>query len=426
MKLELGIHHIQDLCFASETSLSGGRLNVNRADLEAVILEDPRLATVGIELALPGQSLRIIQAAEVVEPRAKVGRPGFAFPGAPGGLMGAGSGKTRVLRGSAVVVSEYTNEIIPPGYAYGEIIDMSGPGAKLSPYGSTVNLVLTPGPSEGVNSSEYQTAAKCAALKAADYLASANCTSLPDEVEEYHLPSLPELQSDKPKVGYIFQVMSTQFGVNPFDPVLYGGPIHGSMPVTLHPNEVLDGALLSPFRSWGMETYAIQNHPVIKELYRKHNRELLFVGVILMVASENILENERSAILAARTAKYVLGADGVILTKSSGGAPEIPMAMTARQCEQIGLKTVAALWHIPATGDNSAGVVMFSMPEVDGLVSMGTPHELIVLPQVDRVLGRPAPPATEKEMMGEIRTRRRYIRGAQDQLGGAALRAFMF
>lgn len=426
MKLELEIHRIQDLCFASETAIRGGRLSIDRAELEGVILGDSRLSGVGIESALPGQSLRIVQAAEVVEPRAKIGGPGFAFPGASGGLCAAGSGKTRVLRGAAVVVSEHTDEIIPPGYAYGEIIDMTGPGAELSPYGSTRNLVLTPRPAEGVKAPEYQAAAKCAALKAAAYLASADCSSPPDEVEEFHLPPLPRLCGNKPRVGYIFQVMSTQFGVNPSDPVLYGGPIHGSMPLTLHPNEILDGALLSPFRAWGMETYGIQNHPVIQELYRRHCRDLLFVGVILTVASENISENERAAILAARTARHVLGADGVILTKSSGGAPEIPMAMTARECERIGLRSVAALWHIPATGDNSAGVVMFSMPEVDGLVSMGTPHELLVLPPVERVLGRPAPPATETEMAGEIRTRRRFIRGAQDQLGGAAVRAFMY
>ena len=95
--------------------------------------------------------------------------------------------------------------------------------------------------------------------------------------------------------------------------------------------------------------------------------------------------------MAASLAKYILGADGAVLTKTGGGAPELTMARTAQRCEQLGIKTAIAMLHMGADiSDTKYGAAtIFSMPEVDAIVSMGVPFMELPLPAVDRIIGRP-------------------------------------
>ena len=222
-------------------------------------------------------------------------------------------------------------------------------------------------------------------------------------------------------------MISTQHGIIPNEPILYGLNINKMVPTIIHPNEILDGAILSPFRAWGMETYSIQNHAVIKDLFRRDGQDLQFTGVILTIASDNEGENERSAVMAGNLAKWAMDADGVILTKSGGGAPEVPMALVARSCEQLGIKTSLALWHIPLdVSDPKAGLMMFNMPELDAIVSMGTPWEEITLPPMERIIGSPVSVGEEPPINGEMVRAFRWIRGAQNQLGSGKLSAVLY
>src|SRR5690606_13977465 len=104
--------------------------------------------------------------------------------------------------------------------------------------------------------------------------------------------------------------------------------------------EVLDGALVRSFWVRNIETIAIQNHPVVKELYNRHGNDLCFVGVIVLVAGNQSEERDRNAVMAANLAKHVLGADGAVLTKAHGGAPHVHLAVTGDRCEELGIKTV--------------------------------------------------------------------------------------
>ena len=49
------------------------------------------------------------------------------------------------------------------------------------------------------------------------------------------------------------------------EPILYGANTEGMLPIVLHPDEWLDGAIVPSLQSWfgGTETYFYQNHPVI-------------------------------------------------------------------------------------------------------------------------------------------------------------------
>lgn len=121
-------------------------------------------------------------------------------------------------------------------------------------------------------------------------------------------------------MAYIFQVLTNQFEPLAGDPVLYGDNIERIVPVILHPNELFDGALIAPYESRFMETFTIQNHPIVQELYRRDGKALLLAGVIITNAPNNVPEYDRAATIAANLAKFPLHTDGAVLTKIGGGA----------------------------------------------------------------------------------------------------------
>ncbi len=106
MKLELDVLNIKDVQFAEKTTISGKVLYINRQELQELLQQDKRLGKVDIELTHPGESCRILQVVDVVEPRAKISGTSGDFPGALSKAGTAGDGKTCVLRGVAVVVND--------------------------------------------------------------------------------------------------------------------------------------------------------------------------------------------------------------------------------------------------------------------------------------------------------------------------------
>jgi glycine reductase len=107
MRLQLDMVNIKDTQFADKTTISDGVLYINRGELQALLEKDKRLSRVETELAHPGEKCRILQVSDVVEPRAKTSANGEDFPGALSKGVTAGEGKTCVLRGVAVVMSDY-------------------------------------------------------------------------------------------------------------------------------------------------------------------------------------------------------------------------------------------------------------------------------------------------------------------------------
>lgn len=432
MKLDLDFIHIADVQFGPQTQINGRVLTINEAELKQLLLQDRRFASIEIALTHPGEACRIVQVVDVMEPRAKTDG-GPDFPGAVGPQSTAGTGRTCVLEGTAVLLSDYreVRETTTSNDPNGEIIDMTGPAADVGIYGKTHNIVLLPLPAAGTSTLDYLAALKRAGLKAATYLGRVGKGVAPDRTETYDLPPVaPHAngQARLPRVAYIFQIYTQQFDPIPGDPILYGGQADGIAPTLLHPNEVLDGALTSQLPALNVQTYHIQNHPMIRELYRRHGKELWFSGVIVMTAPNNVPDIERSSALAASLAKNQLGVDAVVLTKIGGGAPELTMARTAQRCEQLGIRTTIAMLHMGADIKDVrfGATTIFSMPEVDAIVSMGGPFMELTLPTVDRVLGRPGPgPLGDAIASQQIRVIR-WIKGAQCQLGTGLLKAVRY
>jgi len=433
MRLELHKVKIQDVQFGDKTRIDDGVLWINGNELRELLERDRRLGKVEIELAHPGEKCRIVQVADVIEPRAKIGKDREDFLGLAGRYTTIGEGKTCVLQGAAVVMSDCRGkgEATISRESHGYIIDMAGPGSEISPFGQTLNIVLLPQPKNKVSAMDYQAALKMAGLKAATYLARAGEDLKPDEIEIYDLPPLTEVMKgieNLPKITYIFQILSLQFEPVPGEPTLFGKQAEGIVPTILHPNQVLDGAITSPVPGLNVQTYQIQNHPMIEELYKRHGKDLCFAGVILTVAHNNVADFDRMADIAASLAKWVIGADAAVLTKTGGGAPELAMARTAQRCEQLGIKTAIAMLHMGADFKDAkyGASTIFSMPEVDAIVSMGVPYMELTLPSVERVIGGPLSLSEDPTTKGEMVQWMGSIKGSLCQLGSSRLTAVRY
>lgn len=419
MRLEQHIYEIDKITWGDTTRVNKNTLEIHKAELIELLEKDERLKEVDIELASPGEKCRILQVADVIEPRCKMDDAGGYFPGALGRTVTVGEGKTAVLRGSAVVINDWMSAdvVTEAEDAMGYVIDMYGKGAEVGLYGKTCNVVVLAKPAEEVSPDEYRVAIKKAGLKAASYLGGAEKLNDPQDVEVYELPPLPEVNKnmeDLPKIGYIFMVYCTSYPAIPGEPILYGDNIRRFLPSIIHPNEILDGAVVNPYEGIGTETYVIQNHPVIKSIYEKHGKELCFTGVILTVSRYTEPDRERAAAMAASQARNVLGADGVVLTKASSGAPDIDMAQTAQRCEELGVKTVLIMFDRSNRGE--LGTV-FNLPGTTAIIATANQFVEVELSEMDRIIGQNVKNPAGKTPYEGFSKIFRYIRGALDQEG---------
>ena len=164
MKLELGKIYIRDVQFAEKTYVENGTLYVCKEEIEKLVLEDERLTGARVELARPGESVRISPVKDVIEPRVKVEGNGAVFPGVIGKVGQVGEGRTHALVGATVITC---GKIV--GFQEG-VIDMSGPTAKYTPFSQTNNVCVVIEPADGLETHDYEAAGNLAGLKTAVYV----------------------------------------------------------------------------------------------------------------------------------------------------------------------------------------------------------------------------------------------------------------
>jgi glycine reductase complex component B subunit alpha and beta len=381
MNLEIGTFTVRDVVLGTETVLRDDVLTLDRQALVDHLLGDTNLAGVDVEIARPGDSTRIIHILDSVEPRIKVSG-GRDFPGllAPPDLVG--SGRTYRLDGVSVITAA---EI--PGAADSQglkeaIADMSGPGARYHPFGRTVNVVLELRARAGLPTVEAIASCRRAALRAAVFLAETTRGLTPDSVESLALgPADPSL----PRVAYVMPVMSEGEIHTTF---FYGRSVQ-SLPALVHPNEVLDGALVSADYWIGCHrspTYLYQNEPVIRGLYRRHGVDLNLVGILLcrcLITSQE--EKWRQASQAAKVCR-MLGIQGAVITMSNGGHAYVDQMLLCQELEQAGVATVLGVDEY-ADADGCDFPLVTHVPEANAIVSVGNQEEIVEWPAMERVLG---------------------------------------
>jgi glycine reductase len=371
MRLEIESIDIKDIQKGPKTYAKDGVLYINLKELEGLILRDPRIKSVEINLVYPGDKVRILNILDVIQPRCKIDKVDADFPGFIGKMQTAGSGRTRSLRGVAALVSNpCTNR------KENALLDMAGPIAEMSPYGKMKNVSIAPTIAAGVEERDFENAVKVVGLKTSIYLARGAEGNPVNEVEVYDL-DIPNLnrKSALPRVACYYQLYSPQFDhLAISDPCFYGTDVRHLMPTVLHPNEVLDGGVVGWLSIKALDTYSIQNHGVIKELYRHHGKDLMFSGVVCAVAHMEPVARVRSACMAANLVKNVLGADGVILVKITGGMPHIDLAMAGEECEKLGVKT--AIFTQPLTPFGTlADTILFNAASLNLIITSSATFE---------------------------------------------------
>src|SRR5262245_44379292 len=143
MRLEMGTFPVHDVAFGNETRYDAGRLVVDRDAVRAAVREDPRIARAELEIARPGESVRIWPVRDVIEPRIKVEGPGVCYPGICGrDIATVGAGRTHRLAGLGVVEVSSVNWHDAGGDFVETYVDMSGHYGDMYPYRRLLNLCL--------------------------------------------------------------------------------------------------------------------------------------------------------------------------------------------------------------------------------------------------------------------------------------------
>jgi len=299
----------------------------------------------------------------------------------------AGDGRTHLVRGGAVLVCgtfpDPTSGALSPAES---IIDMSGPAAPYCALSDTANVALICHSAPGVTNAEFDAALHRAKLKAAVYLAQATARLQPPELERY---ALTAVDASLPRVVYLDLLHQQGLMAQTF---LYGRQTQGLEPTILHPNEMLDGALVNGnYRAPGRGiTYAHCDNYLVRELYRRHGQDVNFLGVVIGRGWQDTQYlKERQGWMMARVAR-LLGAEVAIISADvggTGGNNTIDFMQTIKACEQMGLRTVAVLQE-SGNPDGTDPTLVDYVPEADALVSVGgIGWHIPAAPAVDRVIG---------------------------------------
>lgn len=382
MKLELRKIQIKDVVFGEKMEVKGGVLSINKDQLVAKLMEDHRVKEIKVDLAKPGEKTRIIPVKDVIEPRCKIEGEGKGFPGVTGKMVQLGSGKVNVLDGAAVVT---IGDIV--GFQEG-VVDMWGEGAKWTPFSKTFNIVVDVVPAEGLEPHVHEETVRLVGLKAAEFIGEAGRDAEPTTVEVFEMGSHVEEAAkypNLPKVLYVEMLISQGLL---HDGYIYGVNSQKIIPTLLHPNEELDGAVISGNCVAACDkitTYQHQNNSVILDLYAEHGKTINFLGVIL-TPELTTLEGKFRTCNYTTNLCTMMGADGVIVSEEGYGNPDSDLLMICKRLEKAGIKTVLIT-------DECSGWDGMSQPLADttkeavAVVSAGNVSHVVNLEPADTVIG---------------------------------------
>jgi sarcosine reductase len=379
--LEIAMFAVDEVVEGTQTGWSDGRLTLALPQL-AVGAGEPALAEATVEVVRPGDSVRISNVLDVVLPSVKAHDPSSTFPGVLGPSdVTAGSGRTHRLGGVAVLA---VCDLLAAGFAGPEefpdsFVDLNGPGADRSPFGSTVDVVVRFVPARGVPVEEVDAAIRRGTLRVARELAATTLVATPLDVASFPWPPAAS-DAVLPSVALILQVASE----GPLTDTFWNGePLRELEPTLVDPRAILDGALTNGAYDWPAVrnvTAAYQNGVLIRELFAVHGRRLGFAGVIMAPGYLDTAEQKRRSAEASAQLAARLGADGAICTTFSSGNSHTDTMLTVRACERHGIGTVALVCE-------TNGGLTDHVPEADSLISTGNEDELVEAWVPDRVVG---------------------------------------
>ena len=381
MRLELHKVAIKDVQWGEKTHVAGGVLYVNKKEAIACVAEDSRFAKVDLDIARPGESVRIIPVKDVIEPRVKLDGVGY-FPGYCAPMQRAGQGETLVLDGVAVVTCG-------PIVAFQEgLIDMSGPAADYSPFSKTLNIVLVVEPVKDLDPHAYEAALRESGLRLSVHLADRCKDAAPTKVDVFEKGTVEEENRKYPNLPKVLYLcMSITQGLL-HDTYVYAADLRPSLPTLLHPNEPLDGAVVSGNCVSACDkntTYHHVHNPVVTELYARHGKDINFLGMVPTVES-TILDGKKRAAMMNLTLSKELGANAVIITEEGYGNPDTDFCLNTKYHEDNGIVAVVISDEAAGIDGKSQGTAD-STPELVSFISTGNVNEMIEIPAMKKVIG---------------------------------------
>lgn len=382
LSLQKEFVRIDQVAFGEKSYVDGHTMYLNRDELAEMAMCE-YFTRVNIDMVVPGESARINNCSDIIQPTLRLEDEESTFPGALGALRRVGSGRTLALLGVAVAEACEVRTQLSCN------LDMSGEIAQFSPYTQMIQVVVNPKKDDGATDSQYMDGLKTAALTIAVFLAKLARDCERESTETYTMERDPEKLKGLPREAYLYGVFShaphTDF-------LFYGDNGNTMLPTIIQPTEILDGAMVD--REYyqmtnGEPTYTNQNHPVLLELMKRHGVDLNFVGVVMSNAPHKVVDKERNTMMAATLAKYTLDAECILITKQGGGHPQLDMAMAAETCQALDIKAVLLLFEnlTPGDGtDRADEAVLFSSPAADAMVSIGI-RTLCTCPPVKHSVG---------------------------------------
>ena len=422
VKLTIDQYRVTSLEWGDKNAYKDGRLTISKEGINDYLAKIEALSDIvltDMELICPGTSTRVINIFEVLPAHLRLGEGASNFPGVLDPIQAVGDGASAALSDFSILALS----IMPSRYL--KTLDKDGPGTLLTPYSSHHHLAFMAEPRQpGMNQSDYNVLVKKMGLALGTYLTRiAAATSAPADVAEYSLDTPP---TGLPRVVYVCMLASLQ-NWDKGEPILYGSDLSNMIPTILHPNELLDGAVVAQNFNLGIDTYSFVNNPVVQSLYERHGKDVDFVGIVACGSHVTRNQRERSVQMICKLAKDILGADMAILTKTGGGIPESDVMMTVENLEKRGVTTVPIIWAHWGDGTIKDILTAYS-PAADAMVSVGVNDAMFDLPGQKHVFGGDAiaplsddPGAAPMPAHEPIRLRYREFCGAINQLGASPI-----
>jgi glycine reductase len=302
---------------------------------------------------------------------------------------------------------------------------MSGEAADGSHYATINHLIIICHTRLGLPESVQQRAYRLAQIKVAVRLAQAGFCVGPVETRIFD-DTTTEARAGLLRIAYVGQIFSRQRKPEADERILYGADTDGMLPTLLHPNEWLDGALIPSYHAslGGAETFYYQNHPVITELYRRHDAaDINFVGTVATIASADNFDRERNTRFTANLVEWALKADAAVLTKFGGGVPHTDLSETARLLEGAGIKTAVQVTDL-ARDHRVESALLFNFPEVNAIVCVGGNSTQWRVPPVQRVIA--ANSGLAEVLAGPFEIDSLNVVGVANQQGASRLRSMVY
>ena len=376
MNLEFDYININGLAEAAKTGVANGRLNICKQEIIDLVKEDARIEEVHVELARPGESIRIAPVKDVLEPRVKLDAKGGYFPGILAPVDTCGCGKTLVLKGSAVVLTGMFMDFCEG------LIDMSGAGAEYTPFSKTYNVVLWIKTFDDIDFTTYKRTMEMAVRKVSVFLAESAKDNPIDSTETYSWE--PVLDNGLPRVAHM-HLISTRA---PYDAQLFGNDVAGIVPTVINPLAAIDGATVdAACRAFCQRnsTYHHVNNAMVKEALRRNGSEINLAGVIVSIERISHPDKDKNSTIASQLA-HLLSLDGVVITEDNAGNPDVDLMMNCRKAEKLGIKTVLSCEE--GAGRNGLSPSKADVtPEADAVISNGNDNQPITLPPMDTLIG---------------------------------------